>query len=429
MATTKIWPVKNRLDHVLEYVSNEEKTIDKLGNYISRDSATENQKYMTCINCSSNDPFTSMMNVKESFHDNSKIIAYHAIQSFKPGEGNADIVHEIGVKTAEKLFGDRYQFVVCTHLDKEHLHNHIVINPISIVDGKRYHNSMKDIYKLREVSDELCKEYGLSIIDEPKGKGQSRNEYYQARSYIREIKKDMSDAVKRNYDFDSFIKDMKLEGYEFAKVEDLPCILHPNFSKAIPLALLGQKYSLDSIDKRIKKCETTFVKLKITYKQKDANTLYQMYKEHKLNGFLKDVVKFQILIGILPNYAATKVKLSKEMRKECRKLDLIKNATTFVAKNNIKTFEELDSKINDLNNQLNELQNQRKQLYSKSYIENNLIEKAKLSDSAKRLTPEIKELRNDIKSLEYIKDHSQRCIDYNKELERKKKLERRNIIR
>lgn len=152
-----------------------------------------------------------------------------------------------------------------------------------------------------------------------------------------------------------------------------------------------------------------------------------MYKEHKLNGFLKDVVKFQILIGILPNYAATKVKLSKEMWKECRKLDLITNATTFVAKNNIETFEELDSKINDLNNQLNELQNQRKQLYSKSYIENNLIEKVKLSDSAKRLTPEIKELRNDIKSLEYIKDHSQRCIDYNKELERKKKLERRNI--
>lgn len=427
MATTKIWAVKNRLDHVLEYVSNEEKTIDKLGNYVSRDSATENQKYMTCINCSSNDPFTSMINLKESYHDNSKIIAYHAIQSFKPGEGNADMVHEIGVKTAERLFGNQYQFVVCTHLDKEHLHNHIVINPISIVDGKRYHNSMKDIYKLREVSDEVCKEYGLSIIDEPKGKGQSRNEYYQARSYIREIKKDMSDAVKRNYDFDSFIKDMKLEGYEFAKVEDLHCILHPNFSKAIPLALLGQKYSLDSIDKRIKKCEKTFVKLKITYKQKDANTLYQMYKEHKLNGFLKDVVKFQILIGILPNYAATKVKLSKEMRKECRKLDLITNATTFVAKNNIETYEELDSKINDLNNQLNELQNQRKQLYSKSYIENNLIEKAKLSDSAKRLTPEIKELRNDIKSLEYIKDHSQRCIDYNKELERKKKLERRNI--
>ncbi len=422
MATTKIWAVKNRLDHVLEYVSNEDKTIDKLGSYVSRNSATENQKYMTCINCSSNDPFTSMMNLKESFHDDSKIIAYHAIQSFKPGEGNVDMVHEIGVKTAERLFENRYQFVVCTHLDKEHLHNHIVINPISILDGKRYHNSMKDIYKLREISDEICNEYGLSIIDEPKGKGQSRNEYYQARSYIREIKKDMDDAIKRNYDFDSFIKDMNLEGYEFVEVEDMPCILHPNYLKAIPFTLLGQKYSLDSIEQRINTSEPTFVKLKITYKQNDANTLYQMYKEHQLNGFLKDVVKFQILIGILPNYASKKVKLSKEMRKECRKLDLITNATTFVAKNNIDTLEDLNIKINDLNTKLNELQIQRKQYYSKSYKENDLIEKARLSESAKQLTPQIKELRKDIKSLEYIKEHSQRCIDYNKELERKKGL-------
>ena len=148
MATTKIWSVKNRLDHVLEYVSNEDKTIDKLGSYVSRNEATENQKYMTCVNCSGNDPFTSMMNLKDAFHDTSNIIAYHAIQSFKPQETNADTVHEIGVETATRLYGDKYQFVVCTHLDKDHLHNHIVLNPISIVDGRRYHNSMKDIYQL-----------------------------------------------------------------------------------------------------------------------------------------------------------------------------------------------------------------------------------------------------------------------------------------
>lgn len=424
MATTKIWAVKNRLDHVLEYVSNEDKTIDKLGNYVSRNSATENQKYMTCINCSSNDPFTSMMNLKDSFHDDSNIIAYHAIQSFKPGEGNADMVHAIGVTTATKLFGNQYQFVVCTHLDKEHLHNHIVINPISILDGKRYHNSMKDIYKLREISDEVCEEYGLSIIDEPMGKGQTRNEYYQARSYIREIKKDIDDSIKRSASTDDFMKDMRMEGYEFTYVDDIPCVLHPNFTKAIPLSLLGQKYSLDLIESRIKKNTPTFVQLKITYKQKDANTLYQMYKEHELNGFLKDVVKFQILIGILPNYQGTKVRLSKEMRKECRKLDLITNATTLVAKSNIETYEELESKINELNDQLDELVTQRKQLYATSYKENELINKAKLKDQVKELTPTIKVLRKDIKSLDYIKEHSQRCIGYNKELERKKELER-----
>ena len=127
------------------------------------------RKYMTCVNCSGNDPFTSMMNLKDVFHDTSNIIAYHAIQSFKPHETNADTVHEIGVETATRLYGDRYQFVVCTHLDKDHLHNHIVLNPVSIVDGKRYHNSMKDIYQLREVSDEICKEYGLSIVEKPQG--------------------------------------------------------------------------------------------------------------------------------------------------------------------------------------------------------------------------------------------------------------------
>lgn len=74
MATTKIWSVKNRLDHVLEYVSNEDKTIDKLGSYVSRNEATENQKYMTCVNCSGNDPFTSMMNLKDVFHD--MVLAY-----------------------------------------------------------------------------------------------------------------------------------------------------------------------------------------------------------------------------------------------------------------------------------------------------------------------------------------------------------------
>jgi cell division protease FtsH len=207
------------------------------------------------VNCSGNDPFTSMMNLKDVFHDTSNIIAYHAIQSFKPHETNADTVHEIGVETATRLYGDRYQFVVCTHLDKDHLHNHIVLNPVSIVDGKRYHNSMKDIYQLREVSDEICKEYGLSIVEKPQGEGQSRSQYYSARSYIREIKKDIDAACIRAFTVKDFVQDMKLEGYSFEEVEGLDCVVHPNYDKPIPLLLLGQRYSLDCIEQRIEKEE------------------------------------------------------------------------------------------------------------------------------------------------------------------------------
>lgn len=420
MATTKIWSVKNRLDHVLEYVSNEDKTIDKLGSYVSRNEATENQKYMTCVNCSGSDPFTSMMNLKDVFHDTSNIIAYHAIQSFKPHETNADTVHEIGVETATRLYGDRYQFVVCTHLDKDHLHNHIVLNPISIVDGKRYHNSMKDIYQLREVSDEICKEYGLSIVEKPQGKGQSRSQYYSARSYIREIKKDIDAACIRAFTVKDFVQDMKLEGYSFEEVEGLDCVVHPNYDKPIPLLLLGQRYSLDCIEQRIEKEEVRYVPLKIVYKQKDADRIYGQYKSGMFKGFMKEVVKFQVLLGILPNYSATKIKLSKEMRKECRKLDLITNATTIMAKNDIDTLEKLESYVDLLDKQMNELLAQRKHLYSKSYKEKDLIAKAKLSKEAKVLTPDIKVLRSQIKSLDYIRKCSSKYREYNKQLEQKR---------
>ena len=124
------------------------------------------------------------------------------------------------------------------------------------------------------------------------------------------------------------------------------------------------------------------------------------YKSGMFKGFMKEVVKFQVLLGILPNYSATKIKLSKETRKECRKLDLITNATKKKKKNDIDTLEKLESYVDLLDKQMNELLVQRKYLYSRSYKEKDLIAKAKLSKEAKALTSDIKVLRNQIKSLD-----------------------------
>lgn len=95
-----MWVIKERLDTVINYIENEDKTIDKALNYVTRNEATENQKYVTCINCSASDPYESMYNIKKLFHDQKKRIAFHAVQSFLPGEGDADTIHEIGVKLA-----------------------------------------------------------------------------------------------------------------------------------------------------------------------------------------------------------------------------------------------------------------------------------------------------------------------------------------
>lgn len=405
LAITKIFKVKNRLDHVLDYVS--------------RSDATKHKEFVSAYNCSSVDPFITMISLKKSFHDHSDIVAYHAIQSFVPGEGTPELIHEIGKLTAKEMFGDKYQFVVCTHLDKDYLHNHIVMNPVSIIDGKRYHNSKKDIYHFRKISDFICKQYGLEVIENPKEKGKSRSQYHSAKNYIREIKKDIDDICTRAWNETEFYNEMKLKGYEFEKIEDIICILHPNYSKPIPLTLLGNKYSTDSIRKRILNQEMEPVKFKLAYKKDDVPYIYRLYKQHKIHVFLYEVVKFQVLLGILPDHKAKKQNLSNEIRKDCRKLDLISQATILMVKNDIQTIEELEYLKNQYTNKLNELLKFRKCLNTKAYREPDLIQKAKLKQQAKNLTPDIKKYRANIKSVEYIYARSEKIIEHNREMKSK----------
>lgn len=120
----------------------------------------------------------SMMAVKQRYGKENGTMAYHVIQSFAPGEVTPETAHEIGIKLAEKMWGDRFEVVVSTHLDHEHIHNHFVFNSVSFVDGKKYNDNIKNLYKLREVSDELCREYKLSVVLNPKkSRGIPYNEY------------------------------------------------------------------------------------------------------------------------------------------------------------------------------------------------------------------------------------------------------------
>ena len=109
-----------------------------------------------------------MTNTKKQFNDNKEILAFHGYQSFEAGEVTPELAHQIGVEFANKLWGDRFEVVVATHLNTEHIHNHFLINATSCVDGKRYCNTNKDIHNMREVSDGLCRKYHLSVINKTK---------------------------------------------------------------------------------------------------------------------------------------------------------------------------------------------------------------------------------------------------------------------
>lgn len=158
MAMTKIWDVKNHLNRVIDYAANLEKTdshndIDYKFNglsqsisYTTQDMKTEKQLYVTGLNTTLSTALEDIVLTKKTYQKEDGILAYHAYQSFKPGEVDAETAHQIGIELAKILWGDRFEVLVSTHLDKQHFHNHFVINSVSFRDGKRYYDN-KATYK------------------------------------------------------------------------------------------------------------------------------------------------------------------------------------------------------------------------------------------------------------------------------------------
>lgn len=158
MATTKIWDVRGWLGQVVNYIENPEKTentgfseadiqgLRDVMNYATQDYKTEKQFYVSGINCLPETARQQMLLTKKRWVKEGGIVAFHGYQSFAPGEVTPELAHEIGLKLAKELWGDRFEVIVATHLDKAHLHSHFVLNSVSFLDGKRY-NDCKATYK------------------------------------------------------------------------------------------------------------------------------------------------------------------------------------------------------------------------------------------------------------------------------------------
>ena len=179
MATTSLWHIEGRLKDLIAYVENPEKTVAnnsalqplwEVMSYVSRPEATEQGEYVSTINCLKEIALQQMILTKKQYGKENGYIAWHGYQSFKPDEVTAKEAHEIGLQTAREMWGDRYQIIVTTHLDKDHLHNHFCFNSVSFIDGGKYDYSKAEQRKLRNVSDRICAEHGLSVIKNPQDK-------------------------------------------------------------------------------------------------------------------------------------------------------------------------------------------------------------------------------------------------------------------
>lgn len=275
MAVTSLWRVKGYIGKVVMYAMNPEKTTESVSfqtgaekvsaentlggivSYVERDEATNLESLVYGIKCHKDTAVQDMMAVKRKFEKTDGVIAYHGYQSFAEGEVTPDKAHEIGKALAKELWGDRYQVLITTHLDKDsHIHNHFVINTVSYVDGKKYHRTKQDYYNMREVSDRLCKEYGLSVIRNPKSKGKSYAEWraeFEGRPTVRgTIREAIDIAVSGSGSRFEFLDAMDQMGFIIDQSVKYPKIKHVGGERFVRFSSLGPGYSPEEILERIR---------------------------------------------------------------------------------------------------------------------------------------------------------------------------------
>lgn len=215
MATTSLWAVRGTIRDVVAYVKDPNKTanpdydLKNVLTYAADSSKTEKQYYVTGLNCSPHFAFERMTATKERYGKRGGIVGYHGYQSFKPGELTPEECHKIGVLTAQKMWGDRFEVIVATHVKgSSALHNHFVINSVSFKDGKKYRWQKGSYRQLRRVSDDLCRQHQLSIIENPMPKKVPRQ------IWIAEKQGKVTHASILRHDIDRAIVTPRRGGYE-----------------------------------------------------------------------------------------------------------------------------------------------------------------------------------------------------------------------
>ena len=408
MAITKIWAVKDDLNRVLNYIKNENKTKEEMSDglkevltYTTRGYKTNEKEYITGINCDPKTALTQMMNTKLSYNKMDGRLAFHAVQSFKPGELTPDECHKLGIQLAKQMWGNRFEVVVSTHLDKKHLHNHFVVNSVSWVDGKKYDNKKADIDHFREINDAICKEHGLNVIDKPSGKAMNYGEWNAEKNdgiYFRKIiRYDVDSVLSYARDPDQFVEGLEAMGYEVDLSKTHWTLKHPQAKRPIRFYKLSKdgRYNKEHI-----------------LNQLNASLLNPMSpvsdfivsKEYipdpnkpKAKGIKAMYIKYCFMLGIYRKPGSKQTYISPEIRKDLIYLEKITEQNTFVGKHNIETMDDVLVFQNNMNELVDTWMNQRRTIYNKIKRCRNSDLKQQLENDKDTLTSKIahgkKELR------------------------------------
>ena len=243
MAVTKIKAIRGTLSKAIAYILNPEKTDEKL--------------LVSSYGCASETAareFEWTRKIAEQKGMNPvRIIARHVIQSFEIGEVTPELAHEIGKQFADEILGGKYEYVLTTHIDKDHVHNHLIFNAVDFVDYHAYKSYKRIYYDMREVSDRLCKENSLSVIPPSQNKGMGYKEYTEAKrgtSWKQKLKQTIDRLVITAKDYDDFLRLMQEAGYEIkpGKYISFRAEGQERFTRS---KTIGENYTEERIKERI----------------------------------------------------------------------------------------------------------------------------------------------------------------------------------
>ncbi len=447
MAVTGFWPIYKNLKATLDYADNPNKTTDRRYldddlyaalSYAENDNKTDRKMYVCGINCSKQNAYAEMIAVQRRFGLRGKVVGYHGIQSFREGEVTPEQAFEIGQATARKMWGDRYQVLVTVHLNTDNVHCHFVVNPVSFKDGTKFQNKIGDHKELRRVSDDICREHGLSVLENSSFYGGHKKDYWRHkagkkthRDYLREdVEYCLSFATSpREFESQLYALGYTLDPVRFS-------VKAKHWERSVRLANIG--FTKEIVQAQLdKNAESRYRLFTLEYRPPYKPKKFPLEDELRRLDFsidhsydaatvLVDTI-FYIIITVIQIVAelADVMLLSPDLRAAEKDLKELVADYHFFKENDIHTVADLQANIDESKAQLSNLECERKTLDNRIRRPKSPEDENKNKEHRKEISKQMKLVRERLRRAEKILEKSPHLYELLKqehELERKARV-------
>ena len=428
MAVTELYNRTTDLKGLIDYVMNGDKT--------------DEMKYVSGVNCLPETAYEEMISTKNRFNKGKEqIIGYHLIQSFKEEEVTPEVAHELGLEYVNEVFGKDFEVVVATHLNTDNVHNHIVINSVSLKTGKKFYDYHASRDYLRIVSDCICQYYGLSVLEDKiwKHKGAYKR-FAKENPYMQMVKSDVDRCLAEALYEKDFAKRMKELGYDYSNDYEQGLVIIDNTRdrKVYLQKFFGDNYSHDKVINRILDYEnknTAQYGKKYKMSIEEYKKMLEIKRKIEIKKLPLLYILFCLLLKIDPlpakmDFKNARVPITKEMRIELKYMNELSRQAVLLTENKIDSLDDLNTFRTKLEDEVRTLKGARENLQRKKRKSTNQEDITKFDEELKILAPKIKQLNTDIQNCYKIE---KRTIlwqqEYDKVMKKEQEQQKQNELK